>query len=51
MRNTLGILWVSGYSNDPIMADFRNYGFSGAIAKPYEIGELSEALHRVITDE
>jgi PAS domain S-box-containing protein len=38
----------SGYSNNPIMADFRKYGFSDAIAKPYEIGELSEVLHRVI---
>lgn len=39
----------SGYSHNPIMADFRKYGFSGAIAKPYEIRELSEVLHRVIT--
>ena len=38
----------SGYSNNPIMADFRKYGFSDAIAKPYEIRELSEVLHRVI---
>ncbi len=38
----------SGYSNDPIMADFRKYGFVGVIAKPYKIKELSEVLHRVI---
>jgi len=36
----------SGYSNDPIMSDFREYGFSGFIAKPYRVGELSAALHR-----
>jgi len=40
----------SGYSNDPIMADFREYGFSGVIAKPYRIKELSEVLHRVMVD-
>jgi PAS domain S-box-containing protein len=38
----------SGYSNDPIMADFRKYGFMGVIAKPYKIKELSEVLHRVM---
>ena len=41
----------SGYSNDPIMADFGHYGFKGVIAKPYEIRELSEVLHRVMMGE
>ena len=40
----------SGYSNDPIMADFRMYGFKGVIAKPYNARELSEVLHRMITE-
>ena len=40
----------SGYSNDPIMADFKNYGFKSVIAKPYRIRELSEVLHGVIND-
>jgi len=38
----------SGYSNDPIMTDYRKYGFSAAVAKPYGIKELSEILHKVI---
>jgi len=38
----------SGYSNDPVLASFREYGFRGAIAKPYRVIELSEVLHRVI---
>lgn len=30
----------SGYSNDPVMADHRKYGFKGMLAKPYAIREL-----------
>ncbi len=37
----------SGYSNDPILANFTEYGFKGVVAKPYKIRELSEVLHRV----
>lgn len=38
----------SGYSNDPIMSDFLNYGFVDVMAKPYGVQELSEVLYRVI---
>lgn len=38
----------SGYSTDPIMADFSKYGFSGCIAKPYEPKDLVQVLHKVI---
>ena len=38
----------SGYSDDPIMADFQKYGFSGVIAKPYRISELGKILHEVV---
>jgi CheY-like chemotaxis protein len=34
----------SGYSNDPVMSEFRAYGFSGAVAKPYSIQEISSVL-------
>lgn len=39
----------SGYSNDPIMAEYRKYGFRGVVAKPYKIKELGEILYKVIT--
>jgi two-component system cell cycle sensor histidine kinase/response regulator CckA len=35
----------SGYSNDPIMAQFAEYGFKGVAAKPYTIKTLSQAVH------
>ena len=40
----------SGYSTDPVMADFRKYGFCGVIAKPYEMKELGKILKKVIKD-
>lgn len=41
----------SGYSDDPVMADYRRYGFSGVVKKPYTIEELSKTLHTVLTSE
>lgn len=38
----------SGYSDDPVMADFRKYGFSNVVAKPYNIKELGDALYEVL---
>jgi len=35
---------ASGYSQDPVMADFRGYGFCGVIRKPFRIDELSRAV-------
>ncbi|MEI6512420.1 MAG: PAS domain S-box protein [bacterium] len=34
----------SGYANDPIMANYRDYGFIAAIAKPFRIDDLVRAL-------
>ncbi|MEJ2716245.1 MAG: PAS domain S-box protein [Deltaproteobacteria bacterium] len=38
----------SGYSNDPIMANYRTYGFSGVVAKPYSAEDLGKALSKVL---
>jgi hypothetical protein len=38
----------SGYSNDPVMADFQKFGFKGAMAKPYEKKNLIEALEKLL---
>jgi PAS domain S-box-containing protein len=34
----------SGYSSDPILANFRKYGFCGMIAKPYKTEDLQNVL-------
>ncbi len=34
----------SGYSQDPVMADFEAYGFNGMVAKPYKIESLVAVL-------
>lgn len=39
----------SGYSGDPIMADYHNYGFKAAILKPYKMEELEEVLEKIIS--
>lgn len=42
------LLVSSGYSNDPIMADFRAYGFNGTVAKPYTIEAITGELSRLL---
>ena len=39
----------SGYSNDPVMSNFREYGFREVIVKPYKISEVSKKLRRVLS--
>ena len=38
----------SGYSDDPVMARFREHGFSGFVAKPYDINDLAQVLSDVL---
>ncbi len=39
----------SGYSNDPIMAHYGEYGFKAGVAKPYKIQELISAISKAIS--
>ncbi len=42
------IIVSSGYSNDPILANFKDYGFCDILVKPYQLCDLGEVLKRVI---
>lgn len=42
------IIVSSGYSNDPVMVDFDEYGFCAAIAKPFDMDELAEVIETVL---
>jgi signal transduction histidine kinase/CheY-like chemotaxis protein/ABC-type uncharacterized transport system substrate-binding protein len=35
---------TSGYSNDPILAHYRAYGFCGMITKPFKVEEIVETI-------
>ena len=37
----------SGYSDDPVVTDYREHGFVGVLAKPYTIDELEKLLNRM----
>ncbi len=38
----------SGYIDDPVIANYSEYGFSGMVAKPYTLAELGKAVRDVI---
>ena len=38
---------VSGYTDDPLLANFTEHGFVGAITKPYTVDDLSRVLQAV----
>jgi len=40
---------ITGYSDDPVVANFRAYGFSGFITKPATRDELSKVINEVIS--
>jgi PAS domain S-box-containing protein len=37
----------SGYSHDPVVAEFRKYGFSSFLSKPYKLEELCKTLNMI----
>ncbi len=45
------VIVASGYSNDPVMADFRQYGFSGVMVKPFSLDDFSEALQKILGEQ
>jgi CheY-like chemotaxis protein len=41
----------SGYSDDPVMSNYHEYGFKGKMAKPFDFKTLSRVLNDVIKGE
>ncbi|MBN2545947.1 MAG: PAS domain S-box protein [Spirochaetes bacterium] len=46
-KNTKAIV-TSGYSNSPILSNYKKYGFAGILQKPYKLFELSKVLHGIL---
>ena len=42
------VVVASGYSNDPVMARYRQYGFRASIAKPFQIAELNTLINDLL---
>lgn len=47
-RNVKAIV-VSGHAEDPVMTNFREFGFICALAKPYTVEQLKEAVRNEFT--
>ena len=41
----------SGYSTDPVMAEFGSFGFCATLMKPYTLAEIMRTLGAVLADE
>ncbi len=38
----------SGYFNDPVLANYEEHGFRGAMAKPYQMADLESVLKKIL---
>ncbi|MDP2916407.1 MAG: ATP-binding protein [Dehalococcoidia bacterium] len=38
----------SGYATDPIMSEYKKYGFSAVVTKPYSVSQMEETLRSVL---
>jgi two-component system, cell cycle sensor histidine kinase and response regulator CckA len=41
----------SGYSNDPVMSNYKDSGFSGIIPKPYSQDQVAEVLNEILVEK
>jgi signal transduction histidine kinase/CheY-like chemotaxis protein len=46
-KGVVGVV-SSGYSDDPILSSYRDYGFSSIVKKPYSLDELGKVLHELL---
>jgi CheY-like chemotaxis protein len=46
LNTEIPVFVVSGYAEDPVMADPADYGFTDSLSKPFSMEELSEMLNK-----
>ena len=49
LNRDVRVVVSSGYSDDPVLANFAKYGFCAAISKPYEMADLEQALRKAMS--
>ena len=49
IKSDVRALVATGYSTDPVAARFRDYGFAGAIQKPYRLDDLASIMASVVS--
>jgi two-component system cell cycle sensor histidine kinase/response regulator CckA len=45
------IIVSSGYSHDAVMSDYKKYGFSDALHKPFNMEEMSAVLKKIVEEK
>ncbi len=40
---------ASGYSKDPVMASYKEFGFSAVMNKPYTMEQIKKAINEALT--
>ncbi len=48
---TVKAIVSSGYSNDPVMANYQAYHFQGVLTKPFLVDDLSHKIKKLIKDD
>ncbi|HXX56473.1 MAG TPA: PAS domain S-box protein [Thermodesulfovibrionales bacterium] len=51
MDPAVKVIVSSGYSDDPVMSDFRSYGFKAVMKKPYKMQDLSKTIRNAMSAE
>jgi two-component system cell cycle sensor histidine kinase/response regulator CckA len=44
------VIVFSGYSNDPIFSNFKEFGFDGVLSKPFSIEEFMRTIASVLKE-
>jgi CheY-like chemotaxis protein len=48
LNPSVKLIVSSGYSDDPVLSHFAEYGFDAVILKPWTVKEMSDVLRKVI---